>query len=140
MPSSLPSLRMCLALAAAALLGAAGAAQQPALLPDGRLDVTALPATGKPRQCLPLRDMQESRPFENGAIMVRTGANRWFRNDLADTCPALDRNRTIVFRSTVGQMCENDIVDVVDPVSRQSWGFCRLGRFTPVTVPRGSRF
>jgi hypothetical protein len=136
MPSSLSIL-----LAAAVLgLGAAALAQQPALLPDGRLDVTALPATGKPRVCLPLRDIQESRPFENSAIMFRTGANRWLRNDLLDTCPALHRDRAIVFRSTVGQACENDIVDIVDTLSRQPWGFCQLGRFTPVSVPRGSRF
>ncbi|MFN3590664.1 MAG: hypothetical protein ACK4MX_06400 [Thermaurantiacus sp.] len=130
-------------LVAGFLLAAGGttiAQEAPPLLPDGRLDVVALQPAGKPRSCVPRRDVQESRPFENSAIMFRTGANRWLRNDLKDTCPALDRNRALVFRSPVGQMCENDIVDVVDPVSKMNWGFCTLGQFTPVSIPRGSRF
>lgn len=129
--------------AAAALLAAGGVAfaqKQPPLLPDGRLDVVALEPAGKPRACVPRRDVQESRPFENSAIMFRTGANRWFRNDLKDTCPALDRNRALVFRSPIGQMCENDVVDIVDTVTGTNWGFCTLGQFTPVTIPRGTRF
>jgi hypothetical protein len=129
-----------LAAALGLVIGAAALAQSTPLLPDGRLDVTELPATGKLRQCLQTRDIQETRPFENNAIMFRTGANRWLRNDLADTCPALDRDRAIVFRSTVGQMCENDTVDIVDTVTRTTWGFCQLGRFTPVSIPRGARF
>jgi hypothetical protein len=120
--------------------GVALAQNPPPLLPDGRLDVVALEAAGKPRSCVPRRDVQESRPFENSAIMFRTGANRWLRNDLKDTCPALDRNRALVFRSPIGQMCENDIVDVVDPLAKTNWGFCTLGQFTPVNIPRGSRF
>lgn len=129
------------ALGALALAAGGAIAQKaPPLLPDGRLDVTALEPAGRPRACLPVRDIEETRPFENVAIMVRTGANRWFRNDLADTCPAMARDRAFVFRSPAGQMCENDTVDVVDPALGASWGFCRLGRFTPVAIPRGSRF
>ena len=52
----------------------------PVLNADGTLDVKVLPATGKPRQCLPLRDVQQTRSVGKDVILFRTGANRWHRN------------------------------------------------------------
>ncbi len=138
-PAVLALIGLALALSAQEA-GAALAAQPPPRTSEGRLDAAALAPAGKARACLPVRDIEETRPVEPRAVLFRTGANRWFRNDLAGACPGLARERTLVFRAAVGQVCENDIVDVVDPVAGQAFGFCRLGPFTPVVIPRGSRF
>jgi len=105
-----------------------------------KTDPATLTATGKPRQCLPLRDIQQSRPVGDSVIMFRTGANRWFRNDLRAPCPNLRDDRILVFRASVGSICEMDTVDLVDSLSRMNFGFCNLGSFTPVTVPKGASF
>jgi hypothetical protein len=123
-----------------AMLAAPALAQDtPTTDADGRLDVRTLPATGQARQCLPLRDVQQSRPVGQDVILFRTGANRWFRNDLRSNCPALRDHRTLVFRAASGSVCEMDIVDVVDVQTRTNFGFCGLGAFTPVSLPKGAR-
>lgn len=106
---------------------------------DGTLDVKALPATGKTRQCLPLRDVQQTRSVGTDVILFRTGANRWHRNDLRTPCPGLRDHRTLVFRASTGSVCELDTVDIIDATSQITHGFCGLGAFTPVDVPRGAK-
>ncbi len=103
-------------------------------------DPRTLAATGKPRQCLPLRDIQQSKPVGEDVIMFRTGANRWYRNELRAPCANLRDDRVLVFRTPSSSVCELDTVDLVDPHSRMNFGFCALGGFTPVEVPKGTRF
>lgn len=63
---------------------------------------------------------------------MRTGSS--YRNDLPRSCPGLDDNDTLMYRSSVGQLCSIDIVTVLD-----DWGFgfapgvsCGLGMFHPI--------
>lgn len=101
--------------------------------------IAALPATGKVRDCLQLRDVRASKPVGSRIILFETGANRWYRNDLPAACGA-DDTTAFVYRSFVGNICSIDTMDVVDTVNRISRGFCRLGKFTPVEIPKGTRF
>jgi hypothetical protein len=127
-----------IALALAALaVGAAGLAA-PRLTP-GQAAVVALPAAGKPQRCVQLRQVRRTTPVGQQAIMFETGMNTWLRNDLPASCPA-NRDRILVIRSTIGSLCQGDIVDVVDPVSRIGYGSCVLGPYTPVSVPKGLKF
>lgn len=64
---------------------------------------------------------------------MRAGSS--YRNDLPRSCPGLDENDTLMYRSTVGQLCNIDIITVLD-----DWGFgfspgvsCSLGMFHPVS-------
>jgi len=127
---------LCLALLATPALSQ----ETPIPAADGRVDVKTLPATGKTRQCLPLRDVQQTRPVGADVILFRTGANRWYRNDLRSACPGLRDDRILVFRASAGSVCEMDIVDIIDGQSRMQFGFCGLGAFTPVAVPKGAKF
>jgi hypothetical protein len=49
-------------------------------------------------------------------------------------------DRTLIFRTTMTQHCELDLFDIVDPVTGINFGSCVLGAFTPVEVPKGTRF
>ncbi len=126
-------------LAGLALLAACAPASPPAAAAPapGRVDVATFKATGAPRRCIPLRNTQLTGAGDNHA-MARSGANRWWRNELRTRCPAMSRNHTIVLRTTTGQMCDMDMFEIIDPVSRMSFGSCSLGMFTPVEVPRGA--
>jgi len=104
-----------------------------------RTDPATLVATGEPRRCIANRNVSTT-PAGDSVLMFRTGANSWFRNDLRSACPAMNRNRVLVFRSASSQHCDMDRFDVVDPVSRMNFGMCSLGQFTPVEVPRGVNF
>lgn len=124
------------------LLAASGCAAQdeaPQSTRPGFSDVASFEATGEPRRCLPLRNTNLT-PAGQNHVMARTGANSYFRNELRAACPALEQGRTIVLRANTGQICDMDVFEVIDPVSRISFGICSLGMFTPVTVPKGSRW
>ena len=105
-----------------------------------RTDPATLVATGEPRRCISSRNNVQTRASGETVLMFRSGANSWFRNDLRGSCPVLNRDRTLIFRSVGSQYCEMDMFEVVDPISRISFGTCMLGRFTPVDVPRGTNF
>jgi hypothetical protein len=49
-------------------------------------------------------------------------------------------DRVLIFRTTMTQYCELDLFDIVDPLSGMTFGSCALGAFTPVEVPKGTRF
>lgn len=108
----------------------------------GEIDAGALPATDSARRCLSSRPTSSTVSASGGRfVMVRQSVNDWYRNELRETCPALNgRNRVTVFRSPSANMCEGDSFDVVDSFSRMYMGTCILGPFTPVNVPNGAKF
>lgn len=141
MPSDLLARILVAALGALALAGCSAdagvgtAGSQPA-----RTDPMTLKVTGEPRNCIPNRSGVSTRPAGDSVLMFRASASSWFRNELRSRCPSLRDDRVLVFRSSTSQHCELDPFDIVDPVSRINFGTCSLGRFTPVEVPRGTRF
>jgi hypothetical protein len=133
------ALKTEMAVTAALLMAAAPALAQPAQTPAGRIDAAALPAAGPVRECLQLRDIQQTKPVGSRIIMFRTGGNRWYRNDLDSSC-AFTEQRVLRIRSTGGTLCAIDTVDIADQITSIGYGFCQLGKFTPVAVPKGARF
>jgi hypothetical protein len=102
-------------------------------------DPATLKATGKARHCITRMPQVSAVPVGDSVIMFRAGS-RWYRNDLRTRCPSLSDDRILVFRTQGSQYCALDQFDVVEPVGRMSFGACALGEFTPVEVPRGTRF
>ena len=137
----MPSERLLAAalLAAALVMGGTSAASAREKTP--RTDPATLKATGEPRRCisgLNVRTVQSG----TSALMFRESASKWYRNDLRSNCPALRTDRVLVFRNRTSssQYCELDSFDVVDNMTRTSFGLCTLGQFTPVDVPKGTKF
>ena len=102
-------------------------------------DPMTLKATGEARTCIPSRADISTRAAGDAVLMFRSGSS-WFRNELRARCPWMRDDRILVFRSTTTQYCELDPFEVVEPLNRISYGICSLGRFTPVEVPKGTRF
>lgn len=124
------------------LLATAAVAAMPAMAAEKkeRTDPASLKATGEARNCINSRSNVSSVPAGDKVLMFRSGANTWFRNDLRASCPRMGDGRTLVFRSGTSQYCELDTFEVVDTLSRINYGVCSLGKFTPVEVPKGTRF
>jgi hypothetical protein len=120
----------------ALLLGAA-----PALAAEKapRTDPMTLKATGEPRTCIPNRANISTKQSGDSVLMFRSGSI-WFRNELRARCPMMRDDRVLIFRTTTTQYCELDPFEIVDPVSGINFGICSLGQFTPVEVPKGTRF
>lgn len=105
-----------------------------------RTDAGTLKATGAPVRCIQ-RNNVSTIPAGDKYLMFRVSSNRWYRNELRGGCPVMSDDRAMVFRNLQGsQFCDMDLFDSVDTVSRMNFGACTLGSFTPVAVPKGTRF
>ena len=124
-------------LLAAALLALAVAATATDKAPP--TDPATLKATGEARNCISRKPQVSTTPVGDSVLMFRAGS-RWYRNDLRTRCPSLRDDRILVFRTQGSQYCALDQFELVDPMSRMSFGACALGQFTPVEVPKGTRF
>lgn len=102
-------------------------------------DPMTLKATGESQTCIPSRANISTKQSGDSVVMFRAGS-RWFRNELRARCPWMRDDRILIFRSMTTQYCELDPFEVVEPVSGINYGICALGRFTPVEVPKGTRF
>ncbi|PZU50596.1 MAG: hypothetical protein DI568_02215 [Sphingomonas sp.] len=123
-------------IAAALVLASTGVAAKKA----PPTDPATLKATGEPRNCISNMPQVSTTPAGNSVLMFQSGS-RWYRNDLRNSCPALRDDRVLVFRNMQGsQYCSLDMFDVVEPAGRMNMGSCSLGQFTPVDVPKGTRF
>jgi hypothetical protein len=140
MRSDLLILAAALALTGCASNQQAGAEAGTGTAASNRTDPQTLKVSGEPRRCIPNRSNVSTQPAGESVLMFRQGSNTWFRNDLRGRCMGLRENRTLVFRNASSQHCELDTFEVVDPLSRMSFGVCVMGPFTPVDVPRGTRF
>lgn len=112
----------------------------PAIAAAPKVDIASLPATGPAQMCVVDKGANMVVTSRTDMIMVRAGAG-WFRAALPGGCPSLTSNRIIVRRTTMSQLCHNDLFEVVDPMGvGMSYGLCRIGMLEPVSVPKGARF
>lgn len=84
---------------------------------------------GKPVNCLPLGQSQESRIIDKTAIVYRFG-NTLYVNRPSNP-ESLDSDDILVTRLTTGQLCRLDPVQLIDRTSRFYSGFVALQDFVP---------
>ena len=112
----------------------------PAIAAAPKADITTFAATGPARMCVTDKGANIVVTSRTDMVMVRAGSG-WFRAALPGGCPSLTPNRIIVRRTTMSQLCHNDLFEVVDPMGvGMSYGLCRIGMLEPVSVPKGARF
>ena len=85
--------------------------------------------------CVRVDDVDDIDIVDAGTLIFRMRGGEVYRNDLPHECPGMRSNDTLMYRSSVGQLCSIDIVTVLE-----DWGFgfapgvsCGLGMFHPIT-------
>ncbi len=93
-------------------------------------------ATGAPISCLSLTSIRESRVRSDSVIDFKTNGNKWYRNELPNSCPSLGFEERFSYATSLNQLCSVDIITVL-----QSYGgnlgrgpSCGLGKFQPVDL------
>ena len=115
---------VCAALVAAPVAAAAALAQ-PASEPEQQPE--ARPET---RQCLQVQSIRGSNVVNSQTIdfTLRDGS-RW-RSRLPYSCPQLGTERAFSYQTGIPQLCAQDIITVILPISGQMMGArCGLGMF-----------
>jgi hypothetical protein len=122
--------RTSLPIIAVALAGCS--AQQP--------PATVAPTAGTQVSCIDLTKVTARYAQPPSSIMFEVPGEIDYRNDLASSCPGVERangSELIETESQGKQLCRDDPVRVYDPVEARATGsrsfpMCRLGNFTVV--------
>ncbi len=117
------ALAVCLGLAAPL------AAEEKAM--DPKLDLVS----GPPEQCVSLSRIDHTDVIDDQNILFYMNGGKIFRNYLPYPCSGLKINDTFMYRTSLNQLCNVDIITVLDNIG---FGFsprnsCGLGHFYPVT-------
>lgn len=92
-------------------------------------------ATGPAIHCIRQRDIAGQTLVNKNVIVFEMRGHRYFRNDIAPACAALDPDRAIITHEVAIGICEGEIFSVFDPLSRINYGACTFGPFTPYELP-----
>ena len=91
---------------------------------DGRI-------AGEPVDCIYLRDIRSSTIFDRTAILYEGRGDTVYLNRPDNGANSLDRSDILVTDTHSSQLCDIDIVRLVDSGSRMQTGVVFLGKFVP---------
>lgn len=96
----------------------------------------AEPATTETKtvHCLPLNQIRQMTIVDDKNLVFEMPNHKYYQNTLRHTCGGLARNGTIMYSVTQNQLCDLDIITVLDPIGN---GFiagpsCGLGQFKQI--------
>lgn len=96
-------------------------AGEPAQAPDGT-------------RCISLSRIQSSDVIDKQHILFRLAGNDMYVNTLPRACPGLMRDKAYMYRTSQSQLCNLDMITVLDQASfgLTAGATCGLGTFEPI--------
>lgn len=87
-----------------------------------------------PVHCLSLTRIKDSDVLDKKHIVFRMIDGSAYVSVLRHPCPGLTRNKAFLYRTSIGQLCDLDIVTVLDDVGfgLTPGASCGLGMFEPI--------
>jgi len=100
-------------------------------------DIRAPAATvvGEPVRCIPVSNISNTQVWDDYTIDFIMSGGRTYRNSLQGRCPRLGFEERFAYETSIGQLCSNDRINVLDSDGRRGMP-CGLGDFVPVEVAR----
>jgi hypothetical protein len=91
--------------------------------------------SGPPEQCVRLASIDHTEVIDDQNILFYMKGKDIYRNHLPYPCSGLRINDTFMYRTSLNQLCNVDIITVLDNIG---FGFsprnsCGLGHFYPIT-------
>lgn len=130
---------MVLGLTAVVVLAASGALAADRPNPEGEAKLAKLlegRAPGKPVHCINLRTTDSSEIVDGTAIVYKGPGGRLYVNRPRGGAEDLRREDILVTKTVTPQLCNIDVVTLVDSLSRFPRGFVNLGDFVPYAKPK----
>ncbi|MCB2096586.1 MAG: DUF6491 family protein [Parvularculaceae bacterium] len=86
--------------------------------------------TGEVVNCLNLRQVSSIVAIDEETLLIKSGVNDYYVNELSGRCNGATRNSTrFEYATSIGQLCRNDILKVVDNSGGFLTGSCGVGSF-----------
>ena len=89
---------------------------------------------GEPVRCIDLRSIRSSTIIDKTAIIYEVG-NKLYLNRPAGGASSLDSDDVLVTKTSSSQLCDIDIVRLIDRTNHFPTGFVNLGKFVPYSKP-----
>ncbi|MBQ0760939.1 MAG: hypothetical protein KBT72_14880 [Zhongshania sp.] len=91
--------------------------------------------SGTPERCVNLRRIDQMDVVDNRTILFYMNGKEIFLNDLPYPCTSLSRHKTVMYRTSLSELCNVDVITVLNTIGS---GFlpgasCGLGHFHPIT-------
>ena len=108
--------------------------------PSSARDRNAVPDatfTGPARDCVPIRSLGSSEVRNDNVIDFMTSSRKGYRVTLPQACPGLGFERAFAYRTSLSQLCKQDIITVIRPgVGGMRGPSCGLAEFQPIELAK----
>jgi len=86
--------------------------------------------TGETASCIPIRRIQDIEPIDDSTFLVRVGRDDYYLNEVSSQCRrATIPNHRIQFKSELRNLCQTQIISIIDNGTGMTVGSCSLGEF-----------
>lgn len=90
--------------------------------------------TGSESSCVQARNIRRTEVIDGRTILFHMSGSRVWMNRLSSTCPRLAQERAFAYQTSTAQLCNGDIIRVLQrPMMRLEAG-CSLGRFVELRL------
>lgn len=83
------------------------------------------------KHCINLTRIQSIDVLDKQHILFRTPGNKTYVNTLPRPCPGLQKNKPILYKTSLSELCDLDIITVLESIGSgyQPGASCGLGTF-----------
>jgi hypothetical protein len=90
--------------------------------------------TGDVTTCMNLRRIDSISAIDEKTLLIKSGVNDYYVSDLSNRCSGSTSTfNRFQYRSTTGQLCRNDIIEIIDNATGMLSGSCGMGSFEKLT-------
>jgi len=103
---------------------------EPAISVNAQKILADYTRTGEKVNCLGVRQISEIKPLDNHYLLVRARGGKFYLNVSKNACRGAARgNARLQYTTSVAQLCQHQIISVIDNTSNILLGSCGLSKF-----------
>ena len=91
-------------------------------------------ADSNPR-CLSISRIKDIDIIDDQTLIFKMNGRKMYLNELPHRCPGLSRNETIMYRTSTSQLCDLDVITLLNSMGRgyMPGASCGLGRYSLIS-------
>lgn len=93
-------------------------------------------------KCIPITRIDSIEVLDKQHLLFKMQGKKNYLNTLPNSCPGLNRNKPIMYKTSISQLCSLDVVTVLETYGGGYYpgGSCGIGTFAPMTDEEAKAF
>jgi hypothetical protein len=85
------------------------------------------------KKCIALQRIRSTKVIDNQHIRFELQGGKYYMNELPNKCPGLRKDKPFMYKTSLNQLCDLDIITVLEQAggSFMQGASCGLGKFVP---------